>query len=382
MDIPPLSPGDINLQQSQLMRASLIMQHPKIAADSNEQHSFTIQDIRNIFIRFQKREMSWDDLQSLSISNLSPDEKNFILYLRRNPTAFGLIAKQDGNAQSLSLKDIETAINLLKNTAVIDLNELEKADQKRSEKHISQPDSSLFNPEQAQEQIEQILEKIQQQQKPTATNPAQPGINNTQWVTLNQLKSFKPDSNWSDLDKERLDFLNSPTVQNLLKAISRSFNSQLSPEVIRILTSLIWNPTIYSANSNVPLMIFESRNPEEVEAINPLSMAFPTYFQQAYQLDKDPEPYQSITLSAKAIRELCKHLKLTGGISLKELRNYQPINDEEKKLLRYLNQQPIFQALAHLDGKDNTLDPKDIQIALDDKVLVLSDEHIRLVFTP
>jgi hypothetical protein len=259
-----------------------------------------------------------------------------------------------------------------------------------------------FSPSQPQREIQQLLQRIQQNFPQNAPQNIQPQVNaNGQtilpyaglaWLAqnptaLNQLGLNRTERN-------QLNALLQPTVLRFIEGLARNQQMMMTPELLRILVSLLFNPQLHRPGGILPMSAFEPKSNleeaerdgeggtldvEEVESADGEHMS-------SMDLHGPHDPtegiFQRIELSAHEIRDLCRHLKLNGGITLEELQNYTPVNEEEKELLRYLRQYSIFHAIADLNGRDETLDPSDIKMALEDGTLLLDEEHIQLVIKP
>jgi hypothetical protein len=64
------------------------------------------------------------------------------------------------------------------------------------------------------------------------------------------------------------------------------------------------------------------------------------------------------------------------------LRTYKPQTEEEARMLDLLRQAGIFKLLSGQDHDPNDLSVEDIELALVEKTLILSDPFITLVILP
>ncbi|MEB3288236.1 MAG: hypothetical protein VKJ04_12150 [Vampirovibrionales bacterium] len=360
-----------------------------------------LQTLRMIF---PTSTLNWEALENMSVAYLPYEQRSIINYLRRNPFIFAQL-------QRLSTQSGPTIDEWLSKINLQDLETRELDDQARVRRAAS-TDRLLqaFDAQQGERQLRELMQTLrrllpeyapQVLQTQVRANPA--NLQPPQYIPVNSLALLAQNPGLvntlplGQTQRQQLQALLTPSILHLIQAQARTQQMMMSPDLIRILASLMFNPALHTPGGRTPLAAFEKSEQEEVQGnarpdedleqqIAPVESAEVIETQLAQEMHEPHDPtafvFQRIELSAERIRELCRHLKANGGITLEELQNYQPLNEEEEKLLRYLRQFNIFHAIADLNGRDETLDPSDIRRALQDGTLFLDEEHIELVFKP
>jgi hypothetical protein len=171
-----------------------------------------------------------------------------------------------------------------------------------------------------------------------------------------------------------------------LERIVQPYNGVLTPEALRVLTSLLWNPAIYGAAPVVFFRMAPMAHEADIEPITGIGGtgsvdAVSDKRQQQNGRNRKKKP--TFLLEAHHIMNICHRLSPGDGrVSLKQLRKYKPLNLEEEKALNLLRQGNIFRALANLDHDPDSLSDDDIQLALAEGNIVLSDPYMILVIQP
>lgn len=328
-------------------------------------------------------DLSYENLNRMSVAWLPYQERAVVYYLRRNPSIFHLV--QELSSQYPDRPNWFNTMTLDNLKGDVSIN------RQAQSPHNTAVERPAFESKQPQRDIESLFQKLQEQiprgAPPTAQSKLFAGVQALPvgalgWLSENPNLTGTFDLNESE--RERLDVLLQPSVLRVMNGLARNQQMLLTPDVIRILVSLLFNPMIHGT-VGLPLSIFEARpepDLEDEEAVTEIDTEMMSELNLQEPHDTTLGVYQRIELSAQQIRELCRHLKASGGITLEEFQEYKPLTDIESKLLRLLRQHRIFHAIADLDGKDMTLDPSDIRQALESHSVLLNEDHIELVFNP
>jgi hypothetical protein len=166
----------------------------------------------------------------------------------------------------------------------------------------------------------------------------------------------------------------------VLEKVVTPYDGVLTPEALRVLTSLLWNPAIYGA---APVVFFRMAPMSHEHEVDPIVDLHSVDAVDNYKKKiRSPRQKPMLKLEAHHIMNICHKLSPDGRVSLKQLRKYQPHSIEEEKALNLLRQTHIFQALANLDHDPDYLSDDDIQLALAEGSIVLSDPYMVLVILP
>jgi hypothetical protein len=358
------------------VRAS-IAQSQATSKQTNQGFSITTQQIISLIMRFRLRSMTYAQLKNLPLSQLSQPEKDFVAYLRANPNMFERIARLD-NQPGISVEDVKMASTLAGDSLVLsdeDLQYLQNLPVTRPAASTNQvqPDAFLANAQGLKTQdLINTLYRL-----------------NPQGLTFDQLMALRAEElNLEERERQSLRFLQSPTISKVLDRLVTPYDNMISPEVLRVLTSLIWNPAIYGST---PIVFFQTAplaheaDIDPVAEINPITgsgKGVNRINQRARTLSKVERPKQVVHLQAQAIMDICHRLSPEGHVTLNQLRHYVPQTEAEEKALNLLRQAHIFKALAGMDEEPDYLDDTDIQLALAEGALVLSDPFIVVVILP
>jgi len=330
------------------------------------------QQIIALISRFKLRSMTYEQLKNLPLSQLSKDERDFVAYLRKNPGIFEKIAKLD-HKPGISVEDIKMASQLAGDSLVLtddDLQYLQTAPLQSP--HVQEePDAFLENAKHLKTQ--DLIDTLQQ------ISP--------QSLTFDQLMGLRAEQlALQEREMQALRFLQSPTVSKVLEKVAAPYDNRISPEVLRVLSSLLWNPAIYGTT---PIVFFQTAPLAQEADIDPIVSIGGNGNRNIGRINKRTrgtkveQPKQVVHLEAHHILDICHRISPRDGqITLAQLRQYIPQNDAEEKALNLLRQTHIFQALAGMEHEPDYLCDSDVKLALAEGALVLSDPFIVLVILP
>lgn|GEM_PF-311500 len=208
---------------------------------------------------------------------------------------------------------------------------------------------------------------------------------NPSGITFDQLMAIQAEEAafLRDRGVQGLRFLQSPAIAKVLERLVAPYDNMVTPEMLRMLTSLLWNPAIYDST---PTVFFQTTPLTlKVDDASPVVGGVIKRVGSRVSRNKGSQvehPKQVVNLQAHHLMDLCHRISPDGYVSLEQLREYQPCNDEEEKMVNLLRQVHIFQALAGLDDQSDCISDADIQLALAEGALVLSNPVIVLVMTP
>lgn len=371
------------LPQLEPAKESTISQHAQSFQLSTKQMTQFIK-------RYSLNAITYDRLQSIPLSELKPEEKNFVLFLTRNPYVFQRISQLDNTPGSLSVQDVQLASQLSGNTMNLSADDLRYLSQRQGAAATPNrlPDGSAtanaittsaaetHPPVQELQAFVQKLASLQPNPTANANLNRQPGIPFDTLMTLNPTRL-----GLTEQERRDLEFLRSPGVSQMLSHLAEDNQHFITPDIIRILSSLLWNPLIYGS---MPIVFYKSvprPSDEEVEAIEPASEVEGIEDTEAdIHALKAQMPHFRMT--GHDIADICRHISPNGTVTLKQLRNYKPRTPSEQKALNLLRQTHIFERLADLDHHPESLSAEDIQLAVSEKALVLSDPSMVLVILP
>jgi hypothetical protein len=388
--IDGIHPEPIPLDRSRLFQvATAITRSRSTASTGNTQDASdqlphfelsTSQLIRFVR-RYSVNTLTFDKLMNIPLSQLSPDEKTFVLFLRRNRQIFDRISRLDQDPTTLSVEDVKRASQLAGDFLTLTDEDLyylrdtsspvsqANPQQAANAKPIETPPPPQRPAQPQTKELEALVQKLNVQQN-----------NNLSYTTFMSLRAT--DARLNKRDTELLDFLKSPTVSKVLERVVEPNNNQITPDIIRILASLLWNPLIYGAAPIVfhktPEAHHHDADVEQVEEVEEVEAV------------EDENPYPPETklqkphfrLYAHDISAICHKLSADGHVSLAQLRAYQPQTPEEIKALNLLRQSTIFETLANLDHHPESLSDDDIRLAISEGTMVLSDPAMILVILP
>jgi hypothetical protein len=337
--------------------------------------------------RYSLNAITYERLQSIPLSQLQPEEKNFVLFLTRNPYVFQRISQLDNTPGSLSVQDIRLASQLAGNTMNLSAEDLRYLSQRQGGAATPNrlPDgsatansvtTSAAETHPPVQELQAFIQKLASLQPNPTPNNGQVGI------PYDTLMTFNPRRLGLTAQERRdLEFLRSPGVSQMLSHLADDNNHFVTPDIMRILSSLLWNPLIYGS---MPIVFYKSvprPSDEEVEAIEPAQEIEAIEDEEAdIHALKAQMPHFRMT--GHDIADICRHISPNGTVTLKQLREYKPRTFSEQKALNLLQQSHIFERLADLDHHPESLSAEDIQLAVSEKALVLSDPSMVLVILP
>jgi hypothetical protein len=340
--------------------------------------------IRKMMHRYRMDSFKFEQLQSLPMSELSSEEKAFVLYLQRNPYYFNKFANTISKLDTNSAENARILAELSRRSVNLTHSDLAYIravllEEETKENKVKVNSLSTKTSPNIQE-MAALMHRMSEQMHPLLTGQLpvkQPPITYDQLMTLD-IGSF----GLTPIEQERLDFLRSSSVASMLKQIALDADSHrfITVDVLRILSSLISNPLIYG---NVPITFF--RTPAESH-LSPEEETQPLDVVAVVKKTDIHSPASSVRnrcwLMASDIQAICYRLSEDGTVSLEQLRSYEALNAREARAVNLLRQHGIFHRLADLDHHNETLCDGDIRLAVAEKTLVLSDDSMVLVILP
>jgi hypothetical protein len=345
-------------------------QHPDITLD--------IREVIKLLTKINPQGVTFEDLQKFPQRLLSNHEITLVNYFLKNQALFNTFSILDRHPESLSPEDLYLVSRLLGNAMVLNAEDLEYL------RSLTQTEEPLLQskPEKTDQQPTGNIPKIDLQH------------------TLEKDVFIKETKNAGRPEPSRISAPNklSGSPQNPFLLTKSSLNnapfrdkenfsvvSEINdwfhrPEVLRVLSSLIWNPHIYE---EMPLLFFREKpvKPFSDELSQPIEGIAESEF-GPHKKQRAIPPLQRVQLSASKLMDLCQKINPSGTVSLKELRSYKPLDEEETKILNCLNQLKIFEILSSLDGESGTISLEDINIAAHEGALILTDPHVALILVP
>ena len=361
---PHLDPA-LRLQQSRLFRTTMALTAaaaPQEAAKPTSAFSLSSHEITSLFRRLKQRGITYETLSNFPLSTLSQAQRDFIRYLRRNPQMFDRLSGLD-RKPGISIEDLKIASQLAGNQLTLTEEDLAflETPVRRTSSSASKNEPVRYT---AQE-LSGVLNKLQ-----------------PQGLRFEDLKSLQPaPGQLTEHEADILHFLQSRQVQKILYNLSLPHGGLLRPEVLRILTSMLWNPNIYGA---MPVVFLKgpTLDPDEeipaapvgkVERVNPEGKNRIHAYDGRMQIE----------LHAQEMIALLNKLSPGDGhVSLSQLRHYTPENQEEARAINTLKQAKVFRALAAWDHDAETLSAEDIKMAMHEGAMMLYDAHLMLVIVP
>lgn len=310
---------------------------------------------------FSTMGLTYEQLHSFSTVHLGQAEKEFIQFLQRNPEVFHRLAGLDRQPGVLSADDLKLAAGLAGDALMLSPEDLKYLQEARPANARKSPGETRKFP--ASDLIT-LLSRL---------SPDQPiHLDALQHLSLTGLS---PD------EEEMLRFLRSTPAKKLLQKLASPHDGLLLPEVIRVLTSLIWNPSIYGA---MPLVFMQSPMFDDEDTLplekpgppNPVSLSGKR--RKRYQ----PPHLKAEVHASKLMEILHKIDPHAGTVTLDQLQAYQPADPEEARTLGLLRQGRVFQALAQVDGQPDSLSETDIRLTMTQEMVVLYDPYLMLVMLP
>lgn len=337
------------------------------------QFEISTRQIIALIVRYRFRSMSYEQLKNLPLSQLNTQEKEFVAYLRANPNIFDTIAKLD-KEPGISTEDIKLASQLAADPLVLTDHDLQNL-------HQSTPAPSTFQPE-----PDEFLANARGLNTQDLINTLQQI--NPQGLTFDELMNLKADQlGLREREMQSLRFLQSPTVSNVLQRLATPYDNMISPEVLRVLSSLLWNPSIYGTT---PIVFFQTAplaHETDIDPVVNLGGQNPTgkvgkVYKRTRSNGKVDQPKQVVHLEASRVIDICQRISSNGQVTMAELRNYIPQNEPEERALNLLRQAHIFRAIAGMKHEPDYLSREDVQLALAEGALVLNEPFIVVIVEP
>lgn len=331
--------------------------------------NISTRDILNLIQRYRLRSMTFDQLVALNLSQLTPEEKTFVLFMRRNPQVFERISRQDREPGSLSQKDVKLAAQLAGDALRLSDEDLRYLQRTPLPPPLaSRPLLPNGPTPSGRLQTQDLLNALSK-----LAGKENAGL---RYESLMRLSAV--DSGLRGRELEALRFLQTTTVSKVLQKIVMPHDGMITPEALRVLTSLLWNPSIYGS---APIVFFKSGPSHPDSEIHEVDTVDPVDDHKNEQI-RPTKRKPSLRLEAHRMLAILHNISDDGEATLEQLRQYQPRNEEEEKTLHLLRQHNVFEALACLDDHPESLSDEDIKIALAEHALVLSDPFMVLVILP
>lgn len=356
--------------QSQTQNAAQSANTVATAAEPSpapEHFNISSNQIIRLIRRYQLQSLTFDQIINIPRSQLAPEERVFIDFLRRNKQAFAWISRLDGQA-GLSEKDIRLAARIAGDDKRLSLENF---------KYLAS--ARKAGPTIAQHPIaENAFSRLTTQD---LIETAQKGkFINQPWQTVLD-KNLLNAQALNAQQQLAIKFFQSPSIAHLLPQITQPFAGKLTPDALRVLTSLIFNPLVYGY---APIAYYAS-SPLTYATVHAIQKAEsadrvdPNKEHTEMALDPDDAFNEDFTLHAKQILIICHQLSPQGRVTLQQLRQYHPQSAEHQQIVNLLRQSPIFEALAGLDHDSATLSDDDILKALHQGSVVIDDRHKLLI---
>jgi len=375
----------------------------KIDADSSNFELSTYQLIR-LVSRYRMDKFNFKALQSMPMADLSPQERNFVNFLRRNRQIFNRIARLDQDPDTLSVADIKLAARLAGDSMVLSSADLkylygtssvEKRERNRRAENLKKEGQKLENrrlletgppnlrPPRVNE-LEALLLRVAQLNVNVANRPDTPFTVQEPRLTIAELRGVSQNQ-LTEQERMLMAYLLSPAVLQMLQQIADSNDGMITLDTVRILMSLISNPMLMGS---LPIVFFKKtvRDPKSLLEIKHEEEEITSVDQSSDDLNTlnvaFQGPKREFHIQADDILAICHQIHEEGQVSLSELREYKPRNKHEAKIMKLLGKSSIFHRLSSLDHHDETLSDEDIRLAVASKALVLSDSSMVLVVLP
>lgn len=392
MPMTPIDGHENPFEKSRLFKAASAMRKPEQAPVQTQpapprqavksvstwpgqvDHELTIstRDLLTLIQRYRLRSMTFQQLMALNLSQLTPEEKSFVLYMRRNPQIFERISGMDRDGSSLSEQDVKMAAQLAGDALTLSTEDL------RYLRRTPLPSPPRTRPDALNRTGGPQASQLQTQDLINTLNKLTPdGERGIPFETLIAMPAVTSGLRGRDL--EGLRFLQTTTVSKVLQKVVAPYNDIVSPEVLRVLTSLLWNPSIYGS---APVVFFQSGPTHaDVEGVHQIDVVDPVDDHKHEQI-RPTRQKPSFRLEAHHMHDILHNISDDGQATLEQLRQYQPQNLEEEKAINLLRQHNVFEALASLDHVPESLSDDDIRLALAEHAIVLSDPYMVLVILP
>jgi hypothetical protein len=426
MSIDATSNADNNPFRSRLLRATLEEIHhnssqsvalsqqssvPSKAAENTPHFELSTSQLIKLVSRYRMDKLNFETLQSMPMADLKPEEREFVKFLRNNRDIFDRIARLDKDPETLSADDIKIAAQFAGDSLTLSSEDLaylrevtdrrteagQEAQRNRRELDTAQTENLRLDNSTAQRQVENrrlppttqqlevLLRRLSEVARPVDNTATfnQPVVQPQRLLTFTELLHV-PTEGLTENEQAHLAFLRSSPVSSILQQIVASNQNVITVDVIRILSSLLFNPAIqggmpivfFKNSPRDPKSLFDSESEEMLEA----SPSVEEHMSSMLRINRNGKP--EYHLQAADILAICHRISDDGTVSLANLRKYKPRNRKEAQTMRLLGQSSIFHRLSSLDHHEETLSDEDIRLAVAEKALVFSDAAMVLVVLP
>jgi len=199
----------------------------------------TTEQMIKLIMRFRLRSMTFEQLKSIPLSQLNQVEKDFVAYLRKNP---GMFAKIANNKPAITMEDIQAVSQVAKNPKVLTDQDLQALQATPLEPLQNQPAPDAFLANAQNLKTQDLIDTLHQ------ISP--------QGLTFDQLMNLQAEElALQEKELQSLRFLQSTTISKVLEKLVTPYDNQLSPGVLRVLSSLVWNPAVVGTT---PIVFFQT----------------------------------------------------------------------------------------------------------------------------
>jgi hypothetical protein len=353
------------LPQSSLYQAAVKLaakRELQKAADPEPPLFFNVSQINALLNRYGAKYWTFEEIKNFPMAQLKPNERQFIRFLQQHPQTFYQLASLDRHPETLSIQDIKIAARLAGDALVLSTDDLKYL------KELPKPASSPPKSRTFEQQHHFDADDIQNFLKKFAPDG----------ITFEELHHLQP-GKLSGQEEEIWRLLQTRSVQKILYNLSQPTQGVLTADVIRTMLSLIWNPSILGT---APIVFLKSPEFEDEEDV-PNVDAVPEVESEEQSGNNRFRLRAKIKWRASQLQRLLHNINPeTDHVTLEQLRRYHPRNDEERFIMNILKQASVFELLAGQDHAPEDLSMMDIELALIEKTLILSDPYITLVIIP
>jgi len=378
-----------------------------------EAMAINTQDMDLILQQNQVSHLTFEQLQAMPLTGLSPKAKAFVVYLQQNPDVFNRLSALDQEPGTLSVADIRIAAQLAGDSLVVNEEDLAYLNDNNTPVSSPQPaDASPAVPPPGQDTEPPAVTPFAQAMPLTVHTAAsgqaiiQPGNIppmtptevmgmmerlDAQRVNWNQLTPTELENlELSDPQRRMLRMLNTDAARSMLNRIQGDQRT-LTVDMLRILFSLIWNPTVMTQS---PVLFFrqELYHPDTDETeeektgylpLPPIGSVRKIGQENGRRVMPGYRGRKRVEWHAGELKALLHAINPgTDHVTLSQLRAYQPKNNAEARIIEQLCHVDVFQELAIQDRDARHISPEDIRIAVAEKTLILTDPYLTLVILP
>lgn len=326
---------------------------------------FNVAQINALLNRFGAKRWTFEQIRNFPMALLNPNERQFIRYLQRHPQIFRQLASLDRHPETLSLQDIKIAAQLAGDALVLSSEDLQFL-KELPESVTSAPRSANAEPlpHPDADEIFHFLQKV-------APNG----------LRFSEVQNLPLPPDHTPREAQIRELLQARSVQKVLYNLTLSTQGLVTLDVLRILLSLIWNPAILGT---APIVFMKSPELErDDEEDVPNVDGVPEVETEEQGTSGRLRLRAKIQWHADQLKKLLHRISPdTDHVTLMQFRDYQPANEEEREMVSLLRQTSVFRALAGQDRDFKDLSVEDIELALIERTLILSDPYITLVILP